>query len=233
MTFVRGIWADMKQKRLWPVALALVLALIAIPVVLAKPAPAPPKSPQPLASAGPAPLVASPALIRSNSDNGPVAGRFKDPFRQLHVPKQASASSTASKSTGATSSGGSSTPAGSGGSSGGSNGGSTKPSNDVKVTKLKVRFGLAGSTRSEREITPGTPLPAVSKPLIVFLDFGGSNDSAGFLISSDVVKTEGDGTCKPSKAVCSDLTLKPGDTRFFDLQNGEQYQLDVVEVVNG
>jgi hypothetical protein len=231
MTFVRGIWVDMKQKRLWPVALALVLALIAIPVVLAKPAPAPPKAPAPLASAGPAPLVASPASIRSNSDNGPVAGRFKDPFRQQHVPK-ATVTTTASKTTASTPSSGSSS-AGSGGSPSGSNGGSTKPSNDVKVTKLKVRFGLATGTRAEREIIPGTPLPAVSNPLIVFLDFGGSNDSAGFLVSSDVVKTEGDGTCKPSKTVCSDLTLKPGDTRFFDLQNGEQYQLDVVSVVNG
>ena len=52
-----------------------------------------------------------------------------------------------------------------------------------------------------------------------------------FLVASDVVKTEGDGSCKPSKSVCSELTLGVGDTQFFDAQNGDQYQLDVLGIV--
>ncbi|MDX6675481.1 MAG: hypothetical protein QOH11_2899, partial [Solirubrobacteraceae bacterium] len=36
MSFARGIWADLVDKRLWPVALALVVAAVAIPVLLHK-----------------------------------------------------------------------------------------------------------------------------------------------------------------------------------------------------
>ena len=36
MSLARGIWADLVDKRLWPVALALVVAAVAIPVLLHK-----------------------------------------------------------------------------------------------------------------------------------------------------------------------------------------------------
>ena len=35
---VLGLWDDLREKRLWPVALALVVALVAVPVLLRKPA---------------------------------------------------------------------------------------------------------------------------------------------------------------------------------------------------
>ena len=38
MSFVRNLYADLMEKRLWPVALGLLVALVAIPVLLAKPA---------------------------------------------------------------------------------------------------------------------------------------------------------------------------------------------------
>ena len=43
-TFLSDLWADLREKRLWPVALLLLVALVAVPVVLAKPGaePAPP-----------------------------------------------------------------------------------------------------------------------------------------------------------------------------------------------
>jgi hypothetical protein len=66
---------------------------------------------------------------------------------------------------------------------------------------------------------------------MVFLDFGKGGTRPVFLVSSDVVKTDGDGSCKPSKSVCSEISLAVGDTQFFDLQNGDQYQLDVLGVV--
>src|SRR5262245_54634179 len=87
-SFGKGVWRDLRDKRLWPVALALVIALVAIPVVLAQPAPKGPAAPAPIANAnGPAALVASPASIRSNTGGAVVVGKFKDPFKQQHVPK--------------------------------------------------------------------------------------------------------------------------------------------------
>jgi hypothetical protein len=238
MSTVRNIWKDMVERRLWPVALVLVVALVAIPVVLAKPAPQVPAAPTAVApSSGPEPLVASATSVRSNTGGALVGGKFKDPFNQLHVAKLstgldgASAAGPASGDTlpaGGGGSEGSGGAGGSGGSGGGSGGGS---SDEATVTRLKVEFGLASGKRTVREITPGTPLPASSVPLIVFLGFGKDGTAPVFLVSSDVVKTEGDGSCKPSKSVCSELSLVVGDTQFFDVQNGDQYQLDVLGVV--
>jgi hypothetical protein len=228
---VRNIWSDLVDKRLWPVALVLVVALVAIPVVLAKPAPKGPTARTSEAStSAPPPLTASPASIRSNTGGAPVLGKFKDPFRQQHLVKPptvpSAASSTGAGTGDATFSGGGS--GGSSGSSGGSDGGS---SDDETVTKLEVKFGRAGGKRTVREITIGSPLPASTNPLIVFLDFGSDGTRPVFLVSSDIVKTEGDGSCKPSKSVCSELSLDVGGTQFFDAQNGDQYQLDVLSIV--
>jgi hypothetical protein len=242
-TQARNIWKDLVERRLWPVALVLVIALVAIPVVLAKPAPQVPVAPTAVASdSGPEPLVASAASIRSNTGGALVGGKFKDPFHQLHVVSQAAtsaavvakgpATSDASSSAGG-GSGDSSGSGGSGGGSGGSSGGSGGGSAEDTGTKLKIEFGLAGGKRTVREISPGTPLPASSNPLIVFLGFGKDGTRPVFLVSSDVVKTEGEGTCKPSKSVCSELTLAVGEAQFFDAQNGDQYQLDVLGVVKG
>ncbi len=232
-SFVRNVWKDLVERRLWPVALVLVVALVAIPVVLAKPAPQVPVAPTAVqSSSGPEPLVASAASIRSNTGGALVGGKFKDPFHQLHVAKQAAISNSvagmgpASSDTASAVDGGSGGSTGSGGSGGGSGGGSS----GEDTTKLKIEFGLAGGKRTVREITPGTPLPATSNPLIVFLGFGKTGTKPVFLVSSDVVKTEGDGSCQPSKSVCSELTLAVGDAQFFDVQNGDQYQLDVLGV---
>jgi hypothetical protein len=241
----RNIWKDLVERRLWPVALVLVIALVAIPVVLAKPAPQGPVAPTAVASApGPEPLVASAASIRSNTGGALVGGKFKDPFHQLHVVSQAGTSATvvakgpATSDASSTAGGGSGDSSGSGGGSsgsgggsGGSGGGSGGGSAEDTGTKLKIEFGLAGGKRTVREISPGTPLPASSNPLIVFLGFGKDGTRPVFLVSSDVVKTEGEGTCKPSKSVCSELTLAVGEAQFFDAQNGDQYQLDVLGIV--
>ena len=43
--FALDLWQDLREKRLWPVALLLLAALVAVPVLLAKPAedPGPPR----------------------------------------------------------------------------------------------------------------------------------------------------------------------------------------------
>ena len=39
--FLLDLWHDLKEKRLWPVAVVLLAALVAVPVLLAKPSSAP------------------------------------------------------------------------------------------------------------------------------------------------------------------------------------------------
>ena len=49
--FFLDLWQDLREKRLWPVALVLLLGLAAVPVLLAKPAEDP--GPPPAVSAAP------------------------------------------------------------------------------------------------------------------------------------------------------------------------------------
>ena len=239
----RNIWKDLVERRLWPVALVLVIALVAIPVVLAKPAPPVPVAPTAVASE-----LRSGAARRQRGFD-PLQHGWRAGRRQVQGPVPP----TSCRQPGGDFRGrGGEGPRdqrrlvfggrrlrglvrfgrrlGGGGSGGGSGGG---PSAEDTGTRLKIEFGLAGGKRTVREISPGTPLPASSNPLIVFLGFGKDGTRPVFLVSSDVVKTEGEGTCKPSKSVCSELTLAVGDAQFFDAQNGDQYQLDVLGVVKG
>jgi hypothetical protein len=244
VTAVRDIWADLVDKRLWPLAVVLVIALVALPVLVLKPAPsvAPPPPPTLAAETGaaaaqPAALVTDPAAVAEARSGGPVGGKFKNPFAQQHIPKpkaQPKASATAA-TTAATA-----TPAGGSGtsSSGGSTGALTpsapvsKPKPRATVTKLKVRFGPSNGKRPVRELAPGTPVPSVSDPLLVFVDVD-SHGQAEFVVASEV-QPQGDGRCTPSRAICAQLFMKFGDTEFLDVTRSTgtvQFQLDVLGVV--
>jgi hypothetical protein len=67
----------------------------------------------------------------------------------------------------------------------------------------------------------------------VYLGLADDQKSAVFLINADAVPN-GDGSCKPSHDDCQQITLKAGDTEFFDLQSGTagviQYQLDLKSI---
>jgi hypothetical protein len=241
VTFLRDVWADLVDKRLWPVAVALALALVAIPVLLVQ-SPAQPKAPAPaMADAGPAPLVTDPASIASARPSGPVVGDAHNPFKQQHVPKAAGAGTstsgagagpgtTPSGGTGPASSGGPNVPAPSLG-GGGSDGGRRPSASGER--RLKVRFGPTEGRRRVRVLTEGAPLPSVSNPAVLFVA-ARAGGKIEFIVSSDAV-AQGDGTCEPNKAICSQLFLRAGDTEFFDVTrtNGKvvQYQLDVLDVL--
>jgi len=168
-------------------------------------------------------------------------GHLHDPFRQLHVPKAASgtASSTLgpSQSASTTSSGGSSSSgsSSSGGSSGGgssSSGGST--THKATSAKVSVQFGPTGRSLKSYSLTPGTALIAASDPVLVLLGVQ-NNGKAAFLVSSDA-SPQGDGSCSPSRSVCTTMYMRSGDTAFIDVAatgGNVQYELDVKKVTKG
>jgi hypothetical protein len=235
MSFVRNIAADLVDKRLWPLAAMLVLALVAVPVLLGKSAPSTQGGP-PVAPPVQGPLSGLLAAT-TTPGGGPIGGSARDPFRQQHLPKPLVASASgigpatagaASAEAGGGSGAGGSTDSGSGGSGSGSGGGSTTAG---PVTTLRVRFGPSDSSRPVRNLVDGAPLPNASLPLLVYLGLKGN--SAVFLVSSDA-QPQGDGKCLPTKAICSELHLKPGQTQFFDVTGPGgtvQYELDVVGIV--
>jgi hypothetical protein len=240
---LRGIVADLVERRLWPVAVVLVAALIAGPTLLLTSAPKPPAAPLG-AESQPAPALAAPALSLSTPPSGPVEGTLKNPFLQQHVPKPTSTSTTVSpvtlstlssgtSSSGSSSSGtSSSSSSGSSRSSGSSSSGSATPAQPG--VRIAVRFGRVGGTRATHHIGETTALPSRYFAVLVFLTLGKDGKTASFLISSDA-QAQGDGRCEPNASICSTLLLKPGQTETFDVlePGGDvQYRLDYLSVVS-
>jgi len=112
MTFPRALWADLREKRLWPLAVLLVVGLVAIPFVLPKLSSGD-QAMAPLPVAPPnvvAPNTKQPAL--TVVDQVPArkpAGRYDDPFRGgpkgVATASAAHAKSPAKASSGATAAG--------------------------------------------------------------------------------------------------------------------------------
>jgi hypothetical protein len=172
------------------------------------------------------------------------SGKVRDPFVQHHQPKVTkivtTAANTVSKAlSGTTTSGTSST----GGTSDSSTPTTTtttpttttkKPdSTSVDTYRVKLSFGEVGAQKSYDNVARLTPLPSSDNPFFVYLGLADDQKSAVFLINADAVPN-GDGSCKPSHDDCQQITLKAGDTEFFDLQSGTagvvQYQLDLKSI---
>lgn len=135
MNTLKGIVNDLRQRRLWPVALVLVLALVAVPVLLSKKASSTPVAQLP-ATGAPASLSTSgPAVtVEGTPDQTHLKGKGRNPFTPQGATAQPSTGSTASPpSAGSTGSAGSAAGSDVGGStgatgatgSGSSDGGST------------------------------------------------------------------------------------------------------------
>lgn len=114
MTLLRNVWQDMVDKRLWPIALALLIVTVAVPVVLSRgssnePAPT-------AAAASGAGGLRDAVIVAADPGEQPQVGSERDPF--FDPPQEASST----PSGGGSSSGGSSSDTSGGSSSGGSTG---------------------------------------------------------------------------------------------------------------
>jgi hypothetical protein len=94
--FFRGIWTELRQKRLWPVALLLLVAVVAVPLLLSKSASTPPAEPQALLpTPPPARGTSLPTLnVETTPAHSNLTGRGRNPFGS--TAGTSSSSSTAS-----------------------------------------------------------------------------------------------------------------------------------------
>ena len=234
--FIRTFYKELKESRLWPVAIALALALVAVPLLLSKPAKegtavpaapvgtATPSGASPLSELKPIAEVsdASTATERKSIDRLPS----RNPFEPLKKDSEAGATGATGSApagttgpVGATSGGtfapsdtGSGTGAGTTGGSGSTGGGSgsSEPTTTFYYTFVAdVTFGKVDETK-RRKIQQLRALPSSDLPVIVFMGATADGDKAVFLVGSGADVT-GDGTCKPSDEQCSFLYMKPGD----------------------
>jgi hypothetical protein len=248
MSFFKNVLHDLVEKRLWPVAIALVAALVAVPIVLGGSS---------SSSSAPAPDLATATATNGLANHRDVAreqvvsleeqaagkvqrsGKVHDPFVQHHQPKPVkivAVKAATPESTGSVSSG--STPDTA---TGGTGPVATTPTtvpakpetSTVDAYRVKLSFGEVGAQKSYDNVARLTPLPSSDNPFFVYLGLADDQKSAIFLINADAVPN-GDGSCKPSHDDCQQIVLHAGDTEFFDLQSGTagvvQYQLDLKSI---
>src|SRR3954464_3421924 len=98
MSFLRNLLHDLVEKRLWPVAVALVAALVAVPILLGGQSDAGTATPAVVADASAAPangladhrdVARAKVVSLEEQAAGKVSrpGRVRDPFVQHHQPR--------------------------------------------------------------------------------------------------------------------------------------------------
>jgi len=250
MSAVRNIFNDLVDRRLWPIALALLAALVAVPVMLGGGSSASTSSPasgDPLASAPSAGATAQAAISVSTPSTArhDRPGAVRNPFAQHKVPAPTTGTPSVQTITPAPVSAPSAPiTAPSYGSGGGytvtpvvpGSGGGKRDATVTDVWRVDLRFGDAGNQKVRHDIPRLTPLPSTTDPFFIFLGVLSDHKTAVFLVSSDATAA-GDGTCKPNPTQCDTIEMKAGDTEFFDVAQGNagvvQYELDLLKVSHG
>ncbi len=263
MSFLRSVWSDLVEKRLWPVALALVAALVAVPVLLGGSS----SGVEPLVPVGATGLTGPASALGALggrtavqlASGAPVrrdrAGAVRDPFKQHPLPAgaaaavstvTAAAAAQASTSAPSSSSGGGKVVAPPAGSPAGTSTTTTPavPAPGALPTGPKplqlytavVRFGPIGAHRPRKDVARLAPLPSTEAPFLVFVGALGEPRTAVFLLSSDVTAT-GDGTCRPRPSSCETVELHKGESERLvvaqDDGTTQTWILQLVEVVKG
>jgi hypothetical protein len=241
--FLLDIWNDLREKRLWPVAVLLLVGLIAVPVVLSKPTEEPTVAPVTSApqakTEGVAKGLAALTVAKDEPGEGSTLDVFdpSDPFKPpkdvIAKSKESSDTGTGTGSTGA-STGSTGQPA-STGSTGTSGSGTTSTPTETKV--VKYRFVVDGSLtvngkkkKFESLKTIGL-LPGEKNPLFAYLGVGKNQDNAVFLVDTTLIPAaDGDGKCRPSRDKCAFLYLGPGETQRFTTADGDTYKLRISQI---
>lgn len=246
---VLDLWDDLRAKRLWPVAAALLLAAIAIPVFVMKPGeepvPAGVKSEARQAQATPAVAVVDDAS-RESSNLG-VFGK-KDPFRPpagaLKPSTSDGAASASSSAAGPSASPSASVSSGAGGGSsvqspgGGSSPGAPKlgpaprrvsPRSVAYTYVADVTFTRNDRSRRIRRLDRLDMLPSQKSPLLIFLGVTSDGDHAVFLVDS-TLEAKGEGRCSPNASECATMSIGAGAEHGFTDPNGNAFFLRINEI---
>jgi hypothetical protein len=243
---VQDTWEDLRERRLWPIALLLVLALIAIPFLLTRSAETPLPG-EPAAVAPPAAVDERTAVTLDDggaaaSGTGSSLEKFaeSDPFTPPAAIARAGKGATAQATLASTSDGAS----GGGGGGGGSD--ASPPSTDggepAPVVPPQTRtetaeyeyvadvtFWNGDRRRTVKGLRKLDMLPNQSAPVLIFMGTAGNGGNAVFLVDS-TLKARGEGRCVPSPANCAYVHIGPGAEHLFTTEEGDAYRLRVEEI---
>ena len=253
-TFISDLWSDLREKRLWPVAVLLLAGLVAVPVVLKKSSedlpPAPPTASAPREAPEPRELkgLATVKLEEGDTEDGSSLDTF-DPANPFRPPAKVVKESEETTGTGTGEAaedglllfGGDegSTGTTGGGDTGGGDTGGTGDTGDgdggttTKTTQyayvIDVTFTANGRTRKIKGMEKLDMLPNPASPLLLFLGVSGNAGNAVFLVDS-TLSAAGEGRCKPCRAECAFLYLGAGSEHEFTNEDGDSYTLKVDQI---
>jgi hypothetical protein len=244
--FLLDIWADLKAKRLAPVAVGLAVAVVAMPALLLKGEGTP--------STSPLPIVAAPASSEDGAevelaeelaeDSKLDSYKAHDPFDGLIKPDDGNpgASGTAiapgDLPTGAGTGSDIASILGGGGGSTGSVGPGSAPgfgqpplstgggnqAPTVRRTRysyeLDVKFGRPGREKRYQHLSRMSFLPSPKVPALLFLGVPVDEKSAIFLVHPGL-DHQGEGVCMPSSTNCNFLELRIGRDHFLAVDDYE------------
>jgi hypothetical protein len=258
-TFFSNLWADLREKRLWPLAVLLLAAMVAVPVLLKQsteePPPAEPVAAQPRSAPEPKDLkgLATVRLEESEAGDGSSLDTF-DPSNPFRPPEKVI--DEAEEETGEVAApgdevtlsdelvedapGGGDSGSGGGatgvGDTGGEDTGGDTGEGDGTTTEtteyayvLDVTFTKNGRTRRVKGMQRLDMLPSTASPLLLFLGVSADAGNAVFLVDSKL-ETAGEGRCEPSMAECGFLHLGAGSEHMFTNQDGDTYRLRVDQI---
>lgn len=250
MTFLRSLVRDLVEKRLWPVAAALLVALVAVPVVLgggSGPAPASRAvgtggalAPGADAATTARVSVATPA---SSTTKTRRPGAVRNPFKQQYQPKPVTTASGATSagtgSAGAAAGGGAQTTAPSAGGGTAPSAGTTP---DVKSPSPTVIRPVG-----PRRVAPSVAQRRVYRVAVRFGEIGAmktrhdaarltslpstaeplvmfmgvrSDGKTAVFLVAPGVHTRGDGWCRPRRGACQTLEMRAGDHEVLEMATG-------------
>lgn len=235
---IKNIWNDLRERRLWPVAVVMLAAIVAIPVVLAESSTAPSVSDGPpiAASGATPPILALDSGSAASSGTGSSLDVFAagDPFRPpaSAVEEPSTAIETA-------------TAAGADGTVDVSVGGGdetididvpaprTETETETKTTSYEyvadVSFWQGSRRRQIKGMRKLDMLPNQSAPLLIFMGANGDGGNATFLVDSTLT-TAGEGTCRPSPSNCAFVDIGPGAEHVFTTEQGDSFRLRIEEI---
>lgn len=240
MNLLRPIWQDLRSKRLWPLAAALVVAIVAVPVVLSSSSGAsvtpPPAAPAPVANGLPAvndtaaPATAAPtgsarspfAPVGGTSTTTTTTTTSSTTLPGVTTPPTGSSSPTTSGGTGSTTPPTTTSP-------GGTTPGqptipTPKPKQAIPTLKSDQSYSVAlaitkatGGLDTIHPLERLTPLPSAQQPLLVELGVLKGGSRVLFAVQPGTV-VSGKGTCIPGPIDCEILSLAQGQTERLSVQ---------------
>jgi hypothetical protein len=254
-TFLLDLWYDLREKRLWPVAVILAVALAAVPLVLRKSAEEPAAPAATAAPATAADAEAEELAVKALQEGSVPSSKLdtfsaKNPFRPLV--KERSVESLASQLDSSADAPSGGAPSGGGDAGGGSvDGGAPSTGGDVggvdpapapdpggdtpdqTTTKFTYAVDLTFTSNDRTRRIKGMErldmLPSASNPLLLFLGVSDDAGNAVFLVDS-TLSAAGEGSCQPTPEECAFVHVGPGSEHQFTTEEGDSYTLRVDEI---